>query len=163
MARITLTLTKGGDVTNDNRPNFTQGGGQGATVTKPSVTAVAADMATLVTDGGYVAAISTTNVAADVATLVADGANPTSGHVSTLSGHWTTLLGQINTASSTAANITTANGHWGTLSSAIGTLAPTAETGDVYLSFDTAKIVTYNDFLAMLTNLARMAAQAGYK
>lgn len=81
-------------------------------------------------------ALSTAAVAADVATLVADGATPTQAHVTTL------------------------NTHWGTLLTAIGAQTA-AETGDVYLSIDTAKIVTSNDLKAALDNLLKMAQASG--
>jgi hypothetical protein len=84
---------------------------------------------------GPVTSYDYTNVAADIATLVADGATPTQAHVTALNGHWTTLKASLD--------------------------AIAAETGDVYLSVDTSKIVTTNDLKAALDNLFKMAQSSG--
>lgn len=74
----------------------------------------------------------------DMAVLVADGASPTQAHVNTVNSDFTTLQTDYTALK---AQIT----------------AVAAETGDVYLSIDTSKIVTLNDLKAALDNLLRMA------
>lgn len=81
-------------------------------------------------------ALSTTNVAADVATLVADAALPTQAHVTTLSGHWTTLLAAI-------------------------TGQTVANSGDVSVSIDTSTITTYTQLKACLDAILRAARGSG--
>jgi hypothetical protein len=52
--------------------------------------------------GDVVNTVATTTVAADVATLVSDGASPTQAHVNTLNTDWTALLAGLGPVPSNA-------------------------------------------------------------
>lgn len=84
-----------------------------------------------------VTTVTTTTVASDLATLVADGASPTQAHVTALNTAYTTMAAQITALS--------------------------AETGDVYFSFDTTKITTLEQIQSALAKIEKWARSAGFQ